>query len=156
MRLQCFILTEACSCTLELAYFAGKQLKIDWSVKMPLHWLYYGSCRLLVMGPCQNAIRNRNSVFYSSHRFSSWSLWFSYSMPYILIVATVERFSISVAFTKSICLFYLLNSTRGPTSRKTKNPIKRCTKLVKKRHYITHIHLVRCITSNFAFKYTFL
>ena len=28
-----------------------KYLKIDWSVKMPLHWLiYYGSCKLLVMG----------------------------------------------------------------------------------------------------------
>ena len=42
VRLHCFILTEACSCTLELAYFAGKKLKIDWSVKMPLHWLITG------------------------------------------------------------------------------------------------------------------
>ena len=35
----CFILVEACLCRLELAYFAEKNLKIDWSVKMPLHWL---------------------------------------------------------------------------------------------------------------------
>ena len=39
MRPHCFILTEACSCGLELAYFAGKKyLKIDWSVILPLHW----------------------------------------------------------------------------------------------------------------------
>ena len=49
VRLHCFILTEACSCRLELAYFAGKLSKIDWSVKMPLHWLIYESCMLQVM-----------------------------------------------------------------------------------------------------------
>ena len=37
--IQGFILTEACSCRLELVYFAGKYLKIDWSVKVPLYWL---------------------------------------------------------------------------------------------------------------------
>ena len=38
----CFILTESCSCRLELEYLirGKKYLKIDWSVKMPLH--YYG------------------------------------------------------------------------------------------------------------------
>ena len=33
MRPRCFTLTEECSCTLELAYFAEKYLKRDWSVK---------------------------------------------------------------------------------------------------------------------------
>ena len=43
VRPHCFILTEACTCRLELAYFVGeKYLKIDWSVKMPLHWLIMG------------------------------------------------------------------------------------------------------------------
>ena len=42
VRPHCFILTEACSCRLELEYFAEKYLKIDWSVKMPLHWLIMG------------------------------------------------------------------------------------------------------------------
>ena len=37
VRPHCFILTEACSCRVELAYFAEKYLKLDWSVKMPLH-----------------------------------------------------------------------------------------------------------------------
>ena len=42
VRPHCFILIEACSCTLELTYFAVKYLKIDWSVKMPLPWLIMG------------------------------------------------------------------------------------------------------------------
>ena len=37
--INCFIPTEVCSCTLKLAYLREKYLKIDWSVKMPLHWL---------------------------------------------------------------------------------------------------------------------
>ena len=43
VRLHCFIITEAYSCRLELAYFAEKKhLKIDWFVKMPLHRLVMG------------------------------------------------------------------------------------------------------------------
>ena len=45
------ILTEGCSCRLELAYFAGKYLKIDWSVKMPLHWLIIGVAGSILMAP---------------------------------------------------------------------------------------------------------
>ena len=45
-----FILTEACSCGLELAYLEEKKfLKIDWFVKMLLHWLQALSNTLLVM-----------------------------------------------------------------------------------------------------------
>ena len=32
-RLHCFILTKACSCRLEQAYFARKYLKINWSLR---------------------------------------------------------------------------------------------------------------------------
>ena len=43
VRPRCSTLTEACSCRLQLAYFAGKNyLKIDWSVEMLLHWLIMG------------------------------------------------------------------------------------------------------------------
>ena len=37
VRPLCVILTEEFSCRLELADFAKKYLKIDWSVKIPLH-----------------------------------------------------------------------------------------------------------------------
>ena len=37
---------------LELVYFAGKKyLKIDWSVKMPLHWQIMGVACMLSNGP---------------------------------------------------------------------------------------------------------
>ena len=53
VRLHYFILTEACSCTLELAYFAGKIAKNRNMVcKNAVALAYYGSCRLLVMGSC--------------------------------------------------------------------------------------------------------
>ena len=46
-----FMLTEACSCGLELAYFAGK-ISTNWLVcKNAAALAYYGSCRLLVMSP---------------------------------------------------------------------------------------------------------
>ena len=48
-----------CSCEaalfyrrLELAYFAGKISKIDWSVKNAVALTYYRSCRLVVMDSC--------------------------------------------------------------------------------------------------------
>ena len=46
----CFILTEACSCRLELAYFAGKISKNRLVCKNAVALAYYGSCLLLVMG----------------------------------------------------------------------------------------------------------
>lgn len=52
MKPHCFILTEACSCRLELAYFAGKVSKNRLVCKNALALAYYGSCRLLVMGSC--------------------------------------------------------------------------------------------------------
>ena len=45
MRLYCFILTEAHSYRLELAYSIEKYFKIDWFVKMSLHWLIMGVAR---------------------------------------------------------------------------------------------------------------
>ena len=50
VRPHCFILTEACSCRLELAYFAGKISKNRLVCKIAVALTYYGSCRLLVMG----------------------------------------------------------------------------------------------------------
>ena len=50
MRLHCSILTEACSCALVLAYFAGKIAKNRLVCKNAVALAYYGSCRLLVMG----------------------------------------------------------------------------------------------------------
>ena len=41
-RSHCFILTEACSCRLELGYFAGKISKNRLVCKKPLHWLIMG------------------------------------------------------------------------------------------------------------------
>ena len=48
VRLHCFILTEACSCRLELGYFAGKISKKTLVCKNAVGLTYYGSCRLLV------------------------------------------------------------------------------------------------------------
>ena len=48
-RTHCFILTEACSCRLELAYFTGKKMVC----KNAVAFAYYGSGRLLVMGSCE-------------------------------------------------------------------------------------------------------
>ena len=50
VRPHCFILTEACSCRLELAYFAGKISKNRLVWKNAVALAYFGSCRLLVMG----------------------------------------------------------------------------------------------------------
>ena len=44
------VLTEACSCRLELAYFAGKISKNRLVCKNAVALAYYGSCRLLVIG----------------------------------------------------------------------------------------------------------
>ena len=52
VRLHCFILAEACSCRLELAYFVGKISKNRLVCKNAVALAYYGSCRLLVMGSC--------------------------------------------------------------------------------------------------------
>ena len=49
VRLHCFILTEACSCRLELAYFTRKICKNRLVCKNAVAFGYYGSCRLLVM-----------------------------------------------------------------------------------------------------------
>ena len=52
MRPHCFILTKACSCRLELTYFAGKISKNRLVCKNAVALAYYyGSCRLLVMAP---------------------------------------------------------------------------------------------------------
>ena len=52
MRLHCFILKEACSCTLELVYFAGQIAKNRLVCNNAVALAYYGSCRLPVMGSC--------------------------------------------------------------------------------------------------------
>ena len=46
----CFILTEACSSRLKLAYFAGKISKNRLVCKNAVALVYYGSCRLQVVG----------------------------------------------------------------------------------------------------------
>ena len=45
VRPHCFIHTEACSCRLELAYFAGKISKNRLVCKNAVVMAYYGSCR---------------------------------------------------------------------------------------------------------------
>ena len=52
VRPHCFIFTKACSCRLELAYFAGRISKDRLVCKNTVALAYYGSCRLLVMGSC--------------------------------------------------------------------------------------------------------
>ena len=49
VRPQCFIFTEACSCRLDLAYFAGKKSNNRLVCKNAVALAYCGSCRLLVM-----------------------------------------------------------------------------------------------------------
>ena len=56
VRPHCYSLTEACSCKLELAYFAGKISKNRLVCKNAVALAYYGSCRLLVMGSWHNKI----------------------------------------------------------------------------------------------------
>ena len=118
---------------------------IDWLIHSFIDSLIDRSIEVFLSCNDQNAIRKRNPVLYSLHRFSLWSRWFSYSTPCTLIVASVEGFSISVAFTKSLCLSYLLISTCGPLSKKRQNPNKGCTKPVKWCYYLTYILQVRCI-----------
>ena len=57
VRLHFFILTEACSCGLELAYFAGKNISKN-VCKNAVALAYYGSWRLLVMGTCYDICVN--------------------------------------------------------------------------------------------------
>ena len=52
VRPHCFIPAEACSCRLELAYFAGRISKNRLVCKNAVSLPYYGSYRLLVIGPC--------------------------------------------------------------------------------------------------------
>ena len=56
VRPHCFMLIEACSCRLELAYFAGKISKNRLFCKNAVALAYYGSCRLLVMGSCEKSV----------------------------------------------------------------------------------------------------
>ena len=56
VRPHCVILTEACSCRLELAYFAGKISKNRLVCNNAVALTYYGSCSLLVMGSWQEAM----------------------------------------------------------------------------------------------------
>ena len=64
VRPHCFILTEASSCRLELAYFAGKISKNRLVCKNAVALVYYGSYRLLVMGSWHHHFRD--SQFYLS------------------------------------------------------------------------------------------
>ena len=52
LRPHCFILTEVCSCRLEMAYFAGKISENRLVCKNAVALAYYESCRLFVMGSC--------------------------------------------------------------------------------------------------------
>ena len=58
VRPHCFILTEVCSCRLELAYFAEKISKNRHRQvsKNVVALAYYGSCRLLVTGSCPSLV----------------------------------------------------------------------------------------------------
>ena len=62
VRLHRFILTEACLCRLELAYFARKISKNRLVCKNAVAVAYYRSCRLLVMGSC-----NRLMALFTVH-----------------------------------------------------------------------------------------
>ena len=52
MRPHCFILTEACSCRLELAYFSREISKNRLVCENAVALVYYGSPILLLMGSC--------------------------------------------------------------------------------------------------------
>ena len=52
VRPHCLILTEACSCRLELAYLAGNMSKNRLVCKNAVALAHYGSCWLPVMGSC--------------------------------------------------------------------------------------------------------
>ena len=59
VRPHCFIVSEACSCRLELAYFAVKISKNRLVCKNAVALAYHGSCRLLVMGSWFNCSKRR-------------------------------------------------------------------------------------------------
>ena len=82
VRPHCFILTEECSCRLELEYFAEKISKNRLVCKNAVTLAYYKSCRLLVMGSCSRsnslgvaeagtlnldlrALKSQNPIFFS-------------------------------------------------------------------------------------------
>ena len=74
VRPHCFILTEACSCRLELAYFAGNISKNRLVCKNAVALAYYGSCRLLVMGSCPDTVESLHMVTLNTitATFLSW------------------------------------------------------------------------------------
>ena len=95
-RLHCFILTEACSCRLDLAYFAEKISKNRLACKNAIVFAYYGSCRLLVSGSCFcSFLKNRRILLF---------LWIS---------------KINVAFVKTFQESYLVDDLARTWFRKT-------------------------------------
>ena len=77
VRPHCFIPTEACSCKLELAYFAGKISKNRLVCKNAVALAYYWSGRLLVMGSWLRGKHNFKSSFIlqceAGQFFFTWS-----------------------------------------------------------------------------------
>ena len=59
------ILTEACSCALELVYFAGKISKNRLVCENAVTLAYYGSCRLLVMGSFHEVVSLTKAILRS-------------------------------------------------------------------------------------------
>ena len=77
VRLRCFILTEACSCRLELAYLTEKISKNSLVCKNAVALAFYGSCRLLVMGSWRQGLgQNFRGLL---KEFSMWSFFSSLS-----------------------------------------------------------------------------
>ena len=124
VRPHCFILTEACSCRLELAYFAQKISKNRPVCKNAVALVYYGSCRLLVMGSwryrvtslrCSESLRPANDTPHSLVLSACLLMKpLRLILPigpvrYINILTWIWGFRIKIAFFKS---FLSLNSQK--------------------------------------------
>ena len=84
----CSFLTEACSCRLEVAYFAGKISKNRLVCKNAVALAHYGSCRLQVMGSCfyiRPSFLKSNTPFFSIgiHFSTSTFVLFNLNIPFL-------------------------------------------------------------------------
>ena len=109
VRLHCFILTEACSCRLELAYFAVKISKNRLVCKNAVAVAYYGSCRLLVMGSWHHSVPPE--AFYSQKNNSCTPC---VPMFFILLASCLHCFANFTLFV--LCRGKLLTTTETTVS----------------------------------------
>ena len=105
-RPHCSILTEACSCRLELAYFAGKLSKNRLVCKNAVALAYYGSCRLVEMSSWSSLINLNRWIKKNNTLKINWlysKLFFRYGSSKTKVVIAFKRFLFNSPFN-STCI----------------------------------------------------